>query len=71
MVTCEWMGDPTPTELENMLVNQEPDLVAEITGMLSEMDNSELLLLLESPESLAARVEEAAEVSQALKNQIL
>lgn len=30
--------------------------------MLLEMDNSELLLLLESPESLAAKVEEAVQV---------
>lgn len=30
--------------------------------MLLEMDNAELLLLLESPESLAAKVEEAVEV---------
>ncbi|KAK3010112.1 hypothetical protein RJ639_010711 [Escallonia herrerae] len=38
-----------------------PDLVSKITGMLLEMDNSELLLLLESPESLAAKVEEAVQ----------
>ncbi|KAJ9559013.1 hypothetical protein OSB04_013627, partial [Centaurea solstitialis] len=44
------------------LVNQhKPDLAAKITGMLLEMDNSELLLLLESPESLAAKVEEAVQ----------
>lgn len=30
--------------------------------MLLEMDNSELLLLLESPEALAAKVEEAVQV---------
>jgi polyadenylate-binding protein len=40
----------------------QPDLAAKITGMLLEMDNSELLLLLESPESLVAKVEEAVEV---------
>lgn len=40
----------------------QPDLVAKITGMLLEMDNSELLLLLESPDSLATKVEEAVEV---------
>lgn len=40
----------------------QPDLAGKITGMLLEMDNSELLLLLESPESLSARVEKAVEV---------
>ncbi|KAL5841682.1 hypothetical protein ACOSQ3_012285 [Xanthoceras sorbifolium] len=39
-----------------------PDLVAKITGMLLEMDNFELLLLLESPESLAAKVDKAVQV---------
>ncbi|CAN1353588.1 Polyadenylate-binding protein 7 [Linum perenne] len=39
-----------------------PDQTAKITGMLLEMDNAELLLLLESPESLAAKVDEAVQV---------
>lgn len=45
----------------------QPDLAGKITGMLLEMDNSELLLLLESPESLSARVEKAVEVLKVSK----
>jgi Poly-adenylate binding protein, unique domain len=37
-------------------------LVLPFVGMLLEMDNSELLLLLESPEALAAKVDEAIQV---------
>lgn len=40
----------------------QPDLAAKITGMLLEIDNSELLLLMESPDSLAVKVEEAVQV---------
>lgn len=40
----------------------QKDRASKITGMLLEMDNNELLLLLESPESLAAKVEEAVNV---------
>ncbi|PKI72556.1 hypothetical protein CRG98_007078 [Punica granatum] len=51
-----------------LVQKNKPDLVAKITGMLLEMDNSELLLLLESPESLAAKVEEAVQVLKLSKS---
>lgn len=45
------------------LVDQlEHDNAAKVTGMLLEMDQTEVLHLLESPESLKAKVEEAMEV---------
>lgn len=48
----------------------KPDLASKITGMLLEMDNSELLLLLESPESLAAKVGEAVQVLKISKTKV-
>ncbi|PON33633.1 Polyadenylate binding protein [Parasponia andersonii] len=45
------------------LVEQlEPDNAAKVTGMLLEMDQTEVLHLLESPEALKAKVAEAMEV---------
>nr|DAD48716.1 TPA_asm: hypothetical protein HUJ06_018653 [Nelumbo nucifera] len=53
-----------------LVKKHKPDLAAKITGMLLEMDNSELLLLLESPESLAAKVEEAVQVLKLSKTKV-
>ncbi|KAG8374185.1 hypothetical protein BUALT_Bualt11G0104700 [Buddleja alternifolia] len=50
--------------------SHKPELAAKITGMLLEMDNSELLLLLDSPESLATKVEEAVEVLKLSKAKV-
>ena len=48
-----------------LIESTHPDLASKITGMLLEIDNSELLHMLESGESLKAKVEEAVAVLQA------
>uniref|UniRef100_A0A8C1MCJ0 Uncharacterized protein n=1 Tax=Cyprinus carpio TaxID=7962 RepID=A0A8C1MCJ0_CYPCA len=48
-----------------LIQNMHPSLAGKITGMLLEMDNSELLHMLESPESLRSKVDEAVAVLQA------
>jgi polyadenylate-binding protein len=48
-----------------LIQSMYPDLAGKITGMLLEIDNSELLHMLESRESLKAKVEEAVAVLQA------
>ncbi|KAK2364248.1 polyadenylate-binding protein [Trifolium repens] len=54
-----------------MLVQKlKPNLAAKITGMLLEMDNAELLVLMESPESLSAKVEEAFQVLKNSKTKV-
>lgn len=45
------------------LVEQlEPQMAGKVTGMLLEMDQTEVLHLLESPESLATKIKEAMDL---------
>jgi len=45
-----------------LIAHREPDHAPKITGMLLEMETAEVLHLLESPEDLIAKVEEAADL---------
>merc|ERR1719313_2042335 len=45
-----------------LISHMQPEMAGKITGMMLEMDNSELLILLESPDQLKAKVEEALRV---------
>ena len=72
-VTASMLAAAPPQEQKQMLgerlfpliQSMYPDLAGKITGMLLEIDNSELLHMLESRESLKAKVEEAVAVLQA------
>ncbi|XP_012836927.1 PREDICTED: polyadenylate-binding protein 2-like isoform X2 [Erythranthe guttata] len=70
------LANSSPTEQRTMLgenlyplVEQlEPETAAKVTGMLLEMDQTEVLHLLESPEALKAKVVEAMEVLRNVSN---
>jgi polyadenylate-binding protein len=67
------LAQADPQEQKNMIgerlypliYQHQPGLAGKITGMLLEMDNAELLNLIESPDSLQHKIEEALNV---LKN---
>ena len=44
------------------IARYQPELAGKITGMMLEMDNSELLILLESEQQLRGKVDEAMRV---------
>lgn len=72
-LTASMLAAAPPQEQKQMLGERlfpliqrmYPDMAGKITGMLLEIDNSELLHMLEHSESLKAKVEEAVAVLQA------
>merc|ERR1719191_2068898 len=50
------------SKLYPMVAKHQPELAGKITGMMLEMDNSELLMLLESETQLKNKVDEAMSV---------
>merc|ERR1719426_785731 len=45
-----------------LIARMQPEMAGKITGMMLEMDNSELLILLEAPDQLKMKVDEALRV---------
>eukprot|EP00520_Triparma_pacifica_P014640 CAMPEP_0118658260 /NCGR_PEP_ID=MMETSP0785-20121206/14473_1 /TAXON_ID=91992 /ORGANISM="Bolidomonas pacifica, Strain CCMP 1866" /LENGTH=648 /DNA_ID=CAMNT_0006551265 /DNA_START=43 /DNA_END=1986 /DNA_ORIENTATION=+ len=77
-LTAQALAAASPELQKNMigerlypLIHQShPDLAGKITGMLLEMDNGELLHLLESPEALKSKIQEAIQVLEAHAQQV-
>ncbi|KAJ8292971.1 Polyadenylate-binding protein, cytoplasmic and nuclear [Rhodotorula toruloides] len=69
-LTAAMLANAAPQEQKQMLGEalyprihaSQPELAGKVTGMLLEMDSSELLYLLENDEALAAKVQEALDV---------
>lgn len=45
-----------------LVSRQQPEMAGKVTGMMLEMDDSELIMILESPEQLKFKVDEALRV---------
>merc|ERR1719343_692086 len=50
------------------VAKHQPELAGKITGMMLEMDNSELLILLESEQQLRSKVDEAMRVLETTRS---
>ena len=69
-LTAAMLANAAPAEQKQMLGEalyprihaSQPELAGKVTGMLLEMDSSELLYLLENDEALTAKVQEALDV---------
>jgi len=69
-ITSAQLASASPMEQKQMLgeviymkiAGSQPDLAGKITGMLLEMDNNELLHLLETPDAMNSKVNEALTV---------
>jgi len=69
-LTSAALANATPMEQKQMLgeviymkiANSQPELAGKITGMLLEMENNELLQLLDSPDAMNSKVNEALTV---------
>ncbi|VDK25158.1 unnamed protein product [Anisakis simplex] len=77
-LTTHMLAQALPQEQKQMLgeriyplierIYQGPD-VGKITGMMLEMDNSELLMMLENPDLFRSKVSEAASVLASAKSE--
>ncbi|KAJ7632677.1 polyadenylate binding protein [Roridomyces roridus] len=71
-LTAAALANVSPMEQKQMLgeviymkiANSQPEVAGKITGMLLEMDNNELLHLLENPDAMDGKVNEALAVLQ-------